>query len=128
MISGINITPMVDVMLVLLVILMVSSTYIVQQSLKVNLPTSASSDGGVSNTGIVAISPDGALQFNNQPVDEEALVRHLAELRGSGGAEVTLVISADQEAQHGRVVHVMDLARQQQIAQFAVQVTRVATR
>jgi biopolymer transport protein ExbD len=44
-ISGINITPLVDVMLVLLVIMMVSATYIVSQSMKVDLPKTSTSDG-----------------------------------------------------------------------------------
>ena len=47
-IVGINVTPMVDVVLVLLVIMMVSATYIVSQSLKVELPKAASSDEAVS--------------------------------------------------------------------------------
>ena len=45
LVSGINVTPLVDVCLVLLIILMVSSTYIVAQSMKIQLPKSHTSDG-----------------------------------------------------------------------------------
>ena len=54
-IVGINITPMVDIMLVLLVIMMVSATYIVSQSLKVELPKSASSDESVQSPAIIVV-------------------------------------------------------------------------
>lgn len=123
MIVGINMTPMVDIVLVLLVILMVSSTYIVSQSLKVNLPTSASSDGAPPSTAVVSIAADGALRLNSQPLDEEALGAQLGGLR-QASPDLTVVISADRDAPHGRVVRVMDLARQQRIASFAVQVER----
>jgi biopolymer transport protein ExbD len=124
-IVGINVTPMVDVVLVLLVIMMVSSTYIVSQSLKVNLPTSASSDGAPPATAIVSISPEGTFRFNGDEIDEPALIAALVAARAES-ADLTVVISADREAQHGMVVHVMDLARQQNITSFAVQVERSA--
>lgn len=123
MIVGINVTPMVDVVLVLLVILMVSSTYIVSQSLKVNLPKSASSDGSPPATAIVTVGPDGGFRFNAKPTDEAGLVSQLRAAKARS-PDVTVVISADQRAQHGSVVRVMDLSRQQGITSFAVQVER----
>src|SRR5262249_20512211 len=67
-IVGINVTPMVDVVLVLLVIMMVSATYIVSQSLKVELPKTATSDEQTAKTFVVTIQKDGKLFFNNEPV------------------------------------------------------------
>lgn len=124
-IVGINITPMVDVVLVLLVIMMVSSTYIVQQSLRVDLPSAATSDGAPPSTAIVSIDPAGAFRFNTVPVTEEELIAAFVSAYGES-PDVTIVISADTAAQHGNVVRVMDLARQQSITSFAVQVERSA--
>ena len=62
-IVGINVTPMVDVVLVLLIIMMVSATYIVSQSLKVELPKTASSDDTVSKTYVVTITKTGDYFF-----------------------------------------------------------------
>src|SRR5580693_3884123 len=76
-IVGINVTPMVDVVLVLLVIMMVSATYIVQQSLKVELPKTATSDEAASSPAAVTITRDGAFLFGGSPVDEPALVARL---------------------------------------------------
>ena len=68
--SEINITPLVDVVLVLLVIMMVSATYIVSQSLKVDLPKAASQTDSVASIAAVTISKEGKLYFNQRPVSE----------------------------------------------------------
>src|SRR3954468_5873753 len=91
-IIGINVTPMVDVVLVLLVIMMVSATYIVSQSLKVQLPKTATSDEAVSSTATVTITKEGAVRFNDQVVDEPTLVGKLRSAYGAS-SEVNLVVS-----------------------------------
>ena len=122
-IVGINVTPMVDVMLVLLVIMMVSSIYIVSRALKVELPKTASSDEAVSTVSAVTITKQGAYLYNGDPVTEPALVERLRAAK-AGGAEVNLVLSADEEALHGKVVHVIDLAKIEGITKFAINVER----
>ncbi len=123
MIVGINVTPMVDVVLVLLVILMVSATWIVSQSMKVDLPNTATSDGSAASLAAVTIGPKGELLFNEEPVTEPQLKAKL-EAAGKKGDDVTLIVSADKVAHHGLVVHVLDLARSNNITKFAVQVER----
>jgi biopolymer transport protein ExbD len=120
-IVGINVTPMVDVVLVLLVIMMVSATYIVSQSLKVELPKTASSDEAVQTIAAVTITRDRKMYFNQEPVDEAGLVAKLRSAR-SGGAEVNLVVSADQDVSHGTVVHVIDVAKIEGISKFSINV------
>ncbi|MBX3271342.1 MAG: biopolymer transporter ExbD [Sandaracinaceae bacterium] len=125
LIVAINVTPMVDVVLVLLVIMMVSATYIVSQSMRVDLPNTANSDGSASSLAAVTIGAGGELRFNGQEVDEPGLVEGLRDARRRD-AELTLIVSADRAAQHGAVVHVLDLARTERITSFAVQVEREA--
>jgi biopolymer transport protein ExbD len=122
-IVGINVTPFVDITLVLLIIMMVSATYIVSQSLKVELPKTASSDETVSRTYAVTIDEAGALHWNDKPVSEAELT---AELQAAKAAtkEVTLVISADERARHGSVVHVIDAAKVLGITKFAINVQK----
>ena len=122
-IVGITVTPVVDITLVLLIIMMVSATYIVSQSLKVELPKTASSDDTVSRTYAVTIAEDGALRWNDRPVDEAELSRELRAAKAAG--EVTLVISADERARHGSVVHVIDAAKVLGITKFAINVQKV---
>ncbi len=122
-IVGINVTPMVDVVLVLLIIMMVSATYIVSQSLKVELPKSASTDEQVSLVAAVAIDKDGKYFFNQKPVSEAELVDKIREAKAQN-SEVNLVISGDAHAFHGNVVHVIDLAKQEGVVKFAINVER----
>jgi biopolymer transport protein ExbD len=123
-IVGINVTPMVDVVLVLLVIMMVSATYIVQQSLKVELPKTATSDEAASSPAAVTITREGAFLFGGAPVDEGELVTRLR-AAVKANADVSLVVTADEHAFHGSVVHVIDLAKVEGISKFAINVDRV---
>ena len=125
MIVGINVTPMVDVMLVLLVIMMVSATYIVSQSLKVDLPKAANSDSAAPSLAAVTITRDGAFRFNQEEVTEAQLVARLHAAHAAN-ADVSLIVTADREARHGSVVSVIDLAKTEGILHFAINVERRA--
>jgi biopolymer transport protein ExbD len=120
-IVGINVTPMVDIVLVLLIIMMVSATYIVSQSLKVELPKTASSDDTVSKTHVVTITKNGQYLFNDKATNRADLP---ALLRGAKAEnkDLNLVITADEEARHGSVVGVIDLAKVEGITKFAINV------
>jgi biopolymer transport protein ExbD len=123
-IVGINVTPMVDVVLVLLVIMMVSATYIVQQSLKVELPKTATSDESASSPAAVTITHDGTMLFGGVPVDEAQLVSHLR-AAVQANPDPSLIVTADEHAYHGTVVHLIDLAKVEGISKFAINVDRV---
>jgi biopolymer transport protein ExbD len=122
-IVGINMTPMVDVMLVLLVIMMVSAVYIVSQSLKVELPKTSTSDQPASSPLAVTITKDGKYFFDQKPIDEVKLMAELKNAK-SKNADVSLVVTADRDAYHGEVVHVIDLAKVHGITKFAINVER----
>ena len=121
-INGINVTPMVDIMLVLLVIMMVSSIYIVSRALKVELPKTAASDESTQSPLTVTIMKDGKLFMGQDPIasDSELSARFAAARVASG--EPSLVVTADAQAMHGRVVHVIDLAKGQGVTKFAINV------
>jgi biopolymer transport protein ExbD len=123
-IVGINVTPMVDVMLVLLIIMMVAATYIVSQALKVELPRTATSDETVAKTYVVTVTREGNYLFNDKPVSRAGLVSELKTARRSSKGDVNLVITADTAAQHGSVVGVIDLAKLEGITKFAINVER----
>jgi biopolymer transport protein ExbD len=121
-IVGINVTPFVDIALVLLIIMMVSSTYIVSQSLKVELPKTATSDDSVARTYVVTIAANGALSFNDAPVTVKALEQQLRAARAA--EDVSLVITADKRAYHEQVVEVIDTAKVAGVTKFAINVER----
>ncbi len=120
-IAGINVTPMVDVMLVLLVIMMVSAQYIVSQSLKVELPKAASSTESVSSIAAVTLTKDGKLYYDQKPVTEGEMVEKFKSAI-AGNKDLNLIVTADKEVQHGNVVRVIDLAKLEGIVKFAINV------
>jgi biopolymer transport protein ExbD len=125
-ISAINVTPLVDVALVLLIILMVSSTYIVAQTLKVQLPKARATDGTADKPTKVEMLKDGTIRFNDEKVDEPTLTRKVKDAV-TADAEMSLVVSADKEVQHGNVVHLLDLAKLAGVTKFAINVMQGST-
>lgn len=121
-IVGINVTPFVDIALVLLIIMMVSSTYIVSQALKVELPKTATSDEKVTRTYVVTIAKVGDILYNDEPIALKDLEAKLKAARAT--EDVNLVISADQNALHGRVVEIIDTAKLAGVTKFAINVER----
>ena len=124
-IAAINVTPLVDVVLVLLVILMVASTYIVAQTLKVQLPRAKSTDGTADKPTKVEILKNGTLRWNEAPVQESELPDKL-KAAVEADPEVSLVVSADKEVQHGNVVHILDLAKLAGVVKFAINVQQTS--
>lgn len=126
-IVGINVTPMVDVMLVLLIIMMVSSTYIAAQALSVELPKSGSSDGSSATPAppaSVTVTKDGGYLFNQEEVQEPAQLAEKFRAALRENPDVSLVVSADTAAMHGKVIGAIDLAKQAGITKFAISVMR----
>jgi biopolymer transport protein ExbD len=121
-IVGINVTPMVDIMLVLLVIMMVTATYIVAQSFNIELPKTATSDDPSPSPTVVTLSKDDKTYFNDQVVTEAELATHLGVVGHSPDANV--VISADRAVKHGSVMHVIDVAKLAGVTKFALNVER----
>jgi biopolymer transport protein ExbD len=120
-IAEINVTPMVDVMLVLLVIMIVSAQYIVSQSIKVELPKAASAAESVASVAAVTLTKDGKVFYNQEALNEGELVNHFRSAI-AGNKDLNLIVSADKDVQHGRVVHVIDLAKLEGITKFAINV------
>jgi len=120
MISGINITPLVDVVLVLLVVLMVTSSYLASQAIPVDLPKAAT---GEDTTGVllVSVGRDGALFLGGHPVEDREFQNQVRSARAAEH-DVRAVIAADGGAAHRSVVHVIDLLRQERVTRFAFNV------
>jgi biopolymer transport protein ExbD len=122
-IVGINVTPMVDVVLVLLVIMMVSALYIASQSIQVDLPKAANSDDNVQSLASVTLTRDRTIYFNGERVSEAELNRKLGAAYAQNN-DINLVVSADSETNHGSVVHMIDIAKAIGITKFAINVER----
>ncbi len=122
----INLIPFIDILLVVLIFLMLTTTYSKFTELQVNLPTADSAAlSDKPREVIVSISSDGRYAIDRQVLADtgvEALTRALAAARPDTG-EVVVIISADAAATHQSVINVMDAARRAQLVQitFATQ-------
>jgi biopolymer transport protein ExbD len=119
-ITGINVTPLVDVTLVLLVILMVTASYVVSRSIPLELPHGASGES-TPTTLTVSIDKDGQTFLDAEPIEESVLQM---KIRGARAAdpETRAVIAADGRVNHAKVVRVIDLLRREDVTKFAFNV------
>src|SRR5688572_12387597 len=102
-ITGINVTPLVDVVLVLLVVLMVTATYLASRTIPVDLPKGATGEP----TGVtlaITVDEQGGTFLDGTPAAEAALRTRIRAARASN-ADVRAIIAADQNAKHKSVVH-----------------------
>ena len=121
MITGINITPLVDIVLVLLIIFMVTATLIVSPSIKVDLPKAASGDTTPPSSLSLVLDKNGTLYLNGQKTTEDALRafirKSLAEKK-----QLQAIISADKVVPHGTVIHLIDIVKTEGVTKFAINV------
>ncbi len=123
LITDINVTPLVDVVLVLLIIFMVTATYIVRRAIQVDLPRASAAGESVAPTVVVAMTRDGVLYLDGERSSEPDLEQRLRRLVARD-REARALVSADQGLQLGSVVHVIDLVKRAGVSQFALDVRR----
>ena len=123
--SDINITPLTDIFLVLLIIFMVTTTAIAEAGnedggFKVNLPKGGKTDdAGLVRDVTVAILQDGRAVVAGKVLDEPALRQAFVDAHARN-ADTVVLFQADEGVPHGRVVQVMELARQAGLSRLAI--------
>ncbi len=121
MIVGINVTPLVDITLVLLIIFMVTASYIVSPSIKIDLPKAGSGGQQQQSSLSLTLTAQGALFLNGSPSNDEALTRYVAGALPQA-PDLQAVIAADRSVPHGTVVHLIDVVRRAGVRRFAINV------
>ena len=122
LIAGINVTPLVDVTLVLLIIFMVTARIIVSQGMPMDLPKSASGEA-LQTVFAVELTADGKTRIDSEAVTDDDAMVPLAKKAKAKNKDLRAVIRADRKVEHGRVIHVLDLLRRSGIAKIAFAVT-----
>lgn len=120
-ITEINIVPLVDIVLVVLIIFMVTATYIVEPSIKVNLPEAATGENVEPSSLGITVAADGALFLDGAPVTEDAL-RAAVRAAKAATPDVVCLIAGDKESRHGDVTRVIDIVKQEGVAKFAINI------
>jgi len=120
-ITEINVTPLVDIMLVLLIIFMLTAHLIAKQAIEVELPRASQSTTLKATTLAITLTRDGAIFLDDKPVTPEALrVAVSAAVKKDPRSQA--IIAGDKAVSHGRVVWVLDLVKSLGVTSFAIQI------
>jgi biopolymer transport protein TolR len=124
-ITGINVTPLVDVTLVLLIIFMVTAKLITGQGIPLDLPK-AKTAGATQTVLNVSIDAQGGVLANGSRLSGDAELKSRASQALKDNPELRTVISASENASHGKVMHVLDTVRDAGITRVAFAADKVA--
>jgi biopolymer transport protein ExbD len=119
-IVDINMVPLIDVSLVLLIIFMVMTPFLVQQQIKVNLPSSVSGNEAADRPVIVVITKEGGVSLAGRALAVNQLESELRSQMAS--QERPVVIQADKDIPLQRVVSVMDIAKRANVNKLGISV------
>jgi len=146
MITDINVVPLVDIVLVLLIIFMVTATFIVKPAIDMELPKADTGDRKERNQFSLLLGKDGTVAIGERKIKEEEIVAEFTklfddfksekkknleaegkslkdeQLTDLARSELTMVIQADTKVSHGRVIYFIDQARQVGILKYAFNV------
>src|SRR5256885_14484104 len=124
-IAEINVTPLVDIMLVLLIIFMLTAPLIARQAIEIELPRASQSTAAPPTTLAIALKADGALFLDDRPVTPAAL-REAIRASVARDPKTQAIIAGDKRVSHGRAIWVLGTVKSLSITQFAVQIDPAA--
>jgi biopolymer transport protein ExbD len=110
LVQGINVTPLVDITLVLLIIFMVTATFVTEQGLKVTLPKTATEENPPTPALTVVVGKGGALRLMKLTVDLAGLKSNLAN-EARLNPNVKVLVKADKDLTYGEVAEVLDAVK-----------------
>jgi biopolymer transport protein ExbD len=117
-ITGINVTPLVDITLVLLIIFMVTAKLVVSRAMPMDLPKAATG-GEVQQIFSVSLKTDGTLYVDAEPVPNDVDFLTRAKHALAEHSELRAVVQAEGAVPHSRVMHALDVLRQAGVTHVA---------
>jgi len=121
MITGINVTPLVDIILVLLIIFMLTAHLIAKEAIEIELPRAAESTTVSPKTMAVTLTREGRLYLNGKPTSPAAFSRAVRDAIAKD-PRTQVIIAGDKNVSHGRVVWVLDRVKYLGVTAFAIQI------
>ena len=116
----VELTPMIDVVFLLLIFFMISTTFIEKPGLKINLPESSAQQIKQDSLEIqVYLSADGDIYLKREKISLDALLQELSSY-GERTNKMTFLLMADRDARHGKVIQLMDAAKTAGFATLAI--------
>ena len=117
----INVVPLVDIVLVILIIFMVSAPVFIKPSINVNLPQAATGKENKPSNLTLTIDAEGKIDLNGEFISKDILSDKIISLVATN-PEVHAVIAADKVVPHGTVIEILDILQTQGVRKFAINV------
>ncbi len=126
-ITGINVTPLVDIVLVLLIIFMVTANFMVRETIEVDVPKVSETKPNETPEGpaMITVNDEAKIFYDGAEVTEQQLREKLA-AAVKKDKDVVAVITAPQSLNYGKVMHVIDMVKGQGVAKFALNIETAA--
>lgn len=121
--SDINVVPLVDIILVVLIIFMVTAPMIMKPSINVNLPKAASGEATTPSKLNISIGADGRVVLDGKDATDEVIIKSATD-EVSKNPDIQAIISADKDVPHGRVVSILDLVKSAGVKKFAISIDK----
>ena len=120
---GINLTPLIDVLFILIIFFTVSSTFLEQPGIELKLPEAESSQSHTAQKVIVYVDNDENIFLNDDPVELDN-VAEAVEALISAPTDKSVVLHADEEVSHGIIINIMDLLRKRGIYKIIISTSK----
>jgi biopolymer transport protein ExbD len=117
--SSIDLTPMLDVVFIMLIFFIVTATFVKESGIEVNRPEASTATKQERANILIAIDRNGDIWINRRKVDVDALRPNIERLHAEN-PQGTVVIQADQDAQTKKLVAVMDASREAGIYEISI--------
>lgn len=117
--AGLNVTPLIDMVFILLIFFVVNSSFVKETGVEVDRPTAQTAERQDQAGILIAITKDGEVWIEQQQVDVRAVRGHVERLHAES-PEASALILADKRSETGLVMQVLDQARLAGIARVAV--------
>jgi len=120
--SDINLAPLLDIVFIMLIFFVVTTSFVKESGIEVNRPTAQTAERREHSNILIAIAPNGEIWIDKRPVDIRAL-RAVVERMLAENPEGSVIVQGDREAQIGLLVEVMDQVRKGGVSNVSIAAT-----
>jgi biopolymer transport protein ExbD len=120
--ADINLTPMLDIVFIMLIFFVVTTSFVRESGIEVNRPSARTAEHKEHANILIAIAPNGEVWVDHRPVDIRSVRAAIERLRAQN-PEGAVVIQGDREAQIGLLVEVMDQVRKGGVTNVSIAAT-----
>ena len=122
-VATLEVTPLVDVVFLLLIFFLLTATYVKNPNIDIDLPKASSQELFPKNKDVtIAVKKDGTVKVDRDTLSMKELETYLKKQLKKSGKDAVVIVKADKGARHGKVVSIMDMAKRVGYSRLAIAV------